>query len=92
MIVISICAEDIKPLMKKSEKNGKHYINLVVDERREKDQQGNTHSVYASQSKDERLAKTPKKFVGSGKEFKFSNETKPTNQSNVGIENDGVPF
>ena len=40
----------------KVEKNGKHYINLVVDTKKETDQYGNTHTVYVSQSKEQRAA------------------------------------
>lgn len=78
MIVISICAEDLKPHLKKSDKNNKHYVSIVVDERQTPDNYGNTHTAYISQSKEQRVAKEPKQYVGSGKEFKFSNETKPT--------------
>lgn len=94
MIVISLCAEDMKPHLNKNEKNGKHYINLVVDTKKETDQYGNTHTVYVSQSKEQREAKQPKSYVGNGKEFKFSNspqETPKPNQSNSNEDN-GVPF
>ncbi len=77
MIVISLCAEDLKPHMKKNEKNGKHYISLVVDTKKEPDNYGNTHAVYASQTKEQRAAKTPKQFVGNGKEY-TSQHSRPT--------------
>ena len=44
-ISISICLEDVKPFMTKSEKNGKHYVNLVVAEMKEANKWGKTHSV-----------------------------------------------
>jgi hypothetical protein len=43
---ISICVDDIPPqYIKKSEKNGKRYISLKVNQKREADQWGKTHSV-----------------------------------------------
>jgi hypothetical protein len=97
MIVISLCAEDLRPHMKKNEKNGKHYVSVVVDERKETDKFGNTHAVYISQSKEERTAKTPKQYVGNGKEFKFNlssptPETTTKPQSNSNDASDFIPF
>ena len=80
MIVISLCADDLKPHLTKSEKNGKHYVNVVIDSRKETDKFGNTHTAYISQSKEQREAKQPKSYVGNGKEFKF-NSSSPTPQS-----------
>lgn len=79
MIVISLCADDLKPHLTKSEKNGKYYVSVVVDERKETDKFGNTHTAYISQSKEQREAKQPKQYVGNGKEFKF-NSSSPTPQ------------
>ena len=98
MIVISLCAEDLKPHLKKNEKNGKHYINLVVDTKKETDQYGNTHTVYVSQSKEQREAKEPKKYVGNGKEYKSQHnapkqvETKPTENKSDVAPIDDLPF
>jgi hypothetical protein len=97
MIVISICAEDLKPHLKKNEKNGKYYVSIVVDERKETDKFGNTHTAYISQSKEERTAKTPKQYVGNGKEFKFNSssptpETTNKPQSNSNDASDFIPF
>jgi hypothetical protein len=58
-----------------TEKDGKRWVNIVVDTRKEADQYGNTHVVYMSQSKEDRAAKKAKNYVGSGKEFKFENKT-----------------
>lgn len=76
MISISIDLTQIKESGKvtKSEKNGHSYINLIVDTRREVDNYGNTHTVYCSQSKEEREAKEAKKYVGNGKEFVFNQQ------------------
>lgn len=59
-------------------KKGK-YLNLTVGANRDgEDQFGNTHYVAISQTKEEREAKTPKVYLGNGKEFVFdSNGTKP---------------
>lgn len=98
MIVISLCAEDLKPHLKKNEKNGKHYVSVVVDERKETDKFGNTHTAYISQSKEQREAKQPKSYVGNGKEFKFNSSpptpettTKPQSNSNDAPVDD-LPF
>jgi len=72
MIVVQICLSDIPAASRRQDKNGKWWAGVVVDERRSVDNYGNTHSVSMSQTKEERDAKTPKVWVGSGKEFKFS--------------------
>ncbi len=71
MIVTSICLSDIPEDKITTSSNGKKYVNIVIDQRKEKDQYDNTHTVYMSQSKDERQAKVPKKYVGNGKEYTF---------------------
>lgn len=94
MIVISICADDLKPHLKKSEKNNKFYVSIVVDERQTPDNYGNTHTAYISQTKEERTAKKPKQYVGSGKEFKFnsSSPTPETMQKSEEEIKDTLPF
>jgi hypothetical protein len=72
MINISICLSDIpKDRITTSEKNGKKYLSLTVDEMRQADEWKNTHTVYVTQSKDEREAKTPKTYIGKGREYRF---------------------
>ena len=71
MIVTSICLSDIPEDKITTSGNGKKYVNIVVDQRKEKDQYDNTHTAYMSQTKDERQAKVPKKYVGNGKEYTF---------------------
>jgi hypothetical protein len=71
MIVTSICLLDIPEDKITTSSNGKKYVNIVVDQRKEKDQYDNTHTAYMSQTKDERQAKVPKKYVGNGKEYTF---------------------
>lgn len=79
MITVSIDLTAIKESGKvtKSEKNGHSYINIVVDERKQPDNYGNTHTVYISQSKEEREAKKEKKYCGNGKEYKFNQQQTP---------------
>lgn len=79
MIVASICATDIpKDAITVSEKNGKKYFSIVIDEKKQPDNYGNTHAVSINQSKEQRDAKAPKVYVGNGKEFVFSKkEVKP---------------
>lgn len=96
MINISICLSDIpESARKKSEKNGKVYASFIVDERKEADQYGNTHSVSVSQSKEQREAKEAKVYVGGGKEFKFEKkEEQPTQQQEAQSSHptDDLPF
>ena len=80
MINISICVSDIpKELIKKHE-NGKSYMNITVAPKKEVDKFGNTHTVYMSQTKEQREAKNEKYYIGSGKEIIFNNNhsTAPT--------------
>ena len=98
MEVISICLSDIpKELMRKAD-NGKSYINLVVDKRREPDKFGNTHTVYINQTKEEREAKMDKIYVGNGKEYLFnqtSNNTPVTTTQllkSASDDGDDLPF
>lgn len=44
-IAISICIDDCKEYIKKSNTNGKEYLNLVVSQMREPNQWGKTHTV-----------------------------------------------
>ena len=82
MITISVCLSDLpKDKITTSEKNGKKYINLVVDARKEAGKYGETHTLYVSQSKEEREAKTAKVYVGSGREYVYQqNQSAPAPQ------------
>lgn len=55
-------------------KNGQKYYNITVDQRKEADKFGNTHTVYQTPTKEEREAKKDKVYIGSGKEFIFNNQ------------------
>jgi hypothetical protein len=56
--------------------------------------------VYQNQTKDERAAKTPKVYIGNGKEFKFNQQTAPQQQQSAPATNplhsqqavDDLPF
>ena len=89
MITISVCLSDIPKSKIVEAKNGKKYVNLVLDERSEVGQYGETHMLYMSQTKEERQNKDKKVFVGSGKEYKFEKRQEDVPDSDV---EDGLPF
>lgn len=74
MKVISLCLSDLPKGKITEGSNGKKYISLVVDNRREKDKFGNDVTVYVNQTKEEREAKTDKVYVGNGKTYTFENK------------------
>ena len=69
LINISICLSELPKDKIKQATNGKKYINLVCASRKEVSQYGETHSVYVSQTKEEREVGAQTVYVGSGKEF-----------------------
>lgn len=69
LINMSICVSDIAKSKIKQAENGKKYMNITVAKRREADSYGNTHTVFMSQSKEEREAKTDRVYIGIGKGF-----------------------
>lgn len=75
----SICLDDIPEAQKRKGKNGKQYINIVIAKRQKVSQYGETHTIYMSQSEEERNAKLPKHFIGGCKErnTQFSQQTAP---------------
>ena len=99
MITLSICLSDLPKEKIQTANNGKKYINLVVDKRKEEGKYGETHTLYVSQSKEEREAKYDKKYVGSGKEYVYNgqqnnaSQVQPEQQSQVHQPvDDGLPF
>jgi hypothetical protein len=74
IINISIDLNKIDKSRIKQHSNGAKYYAMTVDTKREPDQFGNTHTVYDSPTKEEREAKTPKNYLGSGKEFVFGGQ------------------
>ena len=91
IISCSICLEDIPEESKQVAKSGKTYINFVVDEKREVDQYGKTHSVYIQQTKEQREAKEKKTYIGNGKEFEFSTKAMDDNAPISGKQSVGDP-
>ena len=96
MINISICLSDIPKEKIQTAKNGKKYLPLTNDKKRQLDTYGQTHTVYINQSKEEREAKAEKVYIGKGKEFKFNKKKKkePAKKtSDLGINaSDDLPF
>jgi hypothetical protein len=69
IINISICLSDLPKDKIKQAANGKKYINLVCASRKEVGNYGESHTVYVSQSKEEREAGAQTVYVGAGKEY-----------------------
>lgn len=92
---LSICVSDIpKDRIKKSEKNGKSYLNITVSDKQSPDQFGNDATVYISQTKEEKG--NEKKYIGQGKKVVFNNApSAPAATNNTSTSNssdDGLPF
>jgi len=71
MITLDISLSDIPQDARRTGKNGKVYANIVVDKLKQPDQYGNTHTVFMSQSKEERAAKKDRVYIGKAKEIVF---------------------
>lgn len=96
MIRINIDLTKIKESKKyRTGKNGRNYIDLVIQERKEPDRDGNTLAVSISKSKEEREAKGETIYVGAGKEFSFQQAPQTAQQQaakNVAENTDDLPF
>ena len=70
------------------------YANLTVAENMDGESEyGDTHYVYESQSKEERDAKTPKNYLGNGKEFDFDKNNNGVGQGMAtSTTDDDLPF
>ena len=75
MIVIDICLTDVPKELITEGKNGKKYLKLVLNERKSEGKYGETHTLQLSQTKEQREAKTPPVYVGSGKAYSFAQKT-----------------
>lgn len=65
----SLCLTDIpKEAIRKAE-NGKLYLSIVVCEKKEADQYGNTHYIALSQTKEQREAGEKRVYLGDGKAY-----------------------
>ena len=95
MIVLNICLSDIPAGSRFKGKDGKIYTNIIATELREKDKFDNTHTVYMSQSKEDREAKADKLYIGRGKEVVYGG-SKPaqTTQNDAPADGSGdnLPF
>ena len=66
------------------------YANITVAENMDGESEyGDTHYVFESQSKEERDAKTPKNYLGNGKEFVLNNNGRTQTPETV---DDDLPF
>lgn len=73
LINLSVCLTDIpREAIKMSPTNGKKYLSLTVQDLREADEYGNTHSVSVTQTKEQRERKEKKVYLGRGKEYHFA--------------------
>ena len=71
MIKINVNLDAIPQASIWQNKKGERMATLVVTDRREKDEYGNTHTVYINQTEEARTKGEPKVYVGKGKEYKF---------------------
>lgn len=82
----------------KAHANGARYYDFDVQLMKQPDDWGKTHTVIQGQTKDERMAKAPKVYLGKGKEFIFgqSNATQQAASTNgqqqQAPEEDDLPF
>ena len=68
------------------------YANLTVAENMDGESEyGDTHYVFESQSKEERDAKTPKNYLGNGKEFVFNSNGGTQTMATETVDDD-LPF
>ena len=75
-------------------KNGAKYYNLSIIINDEKDKFDNDCSIQEGQTKEERAAKAPRKYLGNGRVVHKSDGTsKPTSPTFTGSnDNDDLPF
>lgn len=94
LINVGICLTDIPKMSIKAAENGKKYLNICIAERKEPDKFGNTHTVYISQSKEEREQKFDKVYIGSGKAWRTQTVSTPEQIDNLpnAAEVDDLPF
>ncbi len=80
----SICLTDIpKDMITKSEKNGKKYLNIMVCERQEVSQFGQTHNIRLAAKKDDKVV-----YIGNMKPYEQQAQPAPQTQE----EDDDLPF
>lgn len=96
-IVASICLNDVPQSAIVQANNGKKYLNFIVSKRQTVGQYGHTHTIYLSQTQEERNAKADKVYIGDGKEhvtqFAPTQESAPSAPSAAPIpETDDLPW
>ena len=69
LITGSICLSDIPKDKIQTGKNGKKHLNICISELQNVSPYGDTHTIYVSQSKEDRQAKAPKTYIGHGKNY-----------------------
>ena len=78
-----------------TEKNGKKYYNIQITLKDEADQYGQILSITENQSKEEREAKTNKKYLGNGKLVWSDNKVNEPAQvpaKNTVVDDQELPF
>lgn len=75
LVNCSICLTDIPRDRIKVAANGKKYLNVTLQDLREADEYGHTHSLFCSQTKEEREAKEKRVYIGRGREVVFNQRT-----------------
>lgn len=78
IINLFVCLSDIPEDKIKVHTNGKKYISLTLCDRKTKDSYDHTHTLFVSQTKQERAAKDLRVFVGNGKEVVFAKASSPS--------------
>ena len=76
-VSISICLDDIPAEYKTKSKNGKVYVNLNVNEKREADQYGKTHSVTVDTWKPDAPKSAPAKPTNVRPQFEDDDDSMP---------------
>lgn len=71
IINLFVCLSDIPQDKIKDHPNGKKYVALTLRDLKNKDAYDHTHTLFVSQTKEERAAKDLRVFVGNGKEVIF---------------------
>jgi hypothetical protein len=95
IINVSVCLTDLPKDKIKLADNGKKYISLTIRDLQTIDAYGNTHTLFVSQTKEERDAKANRTYVGRGKEvvFRAATPTIEDVESLPAAENlDDLPF
>jgi hypothetical protein len=98
LINISLCLTDLKekcPEKIKKAENGRYYVNLCLGERKEIGKYGETHTLFVSQTKEEREFNVETVYVGSGREYRPNAVTAEDIEKAPAApldENDDLPF